>query len=130
MPTVDFPGNIVKIVGDTRCWTVSLGVDCCRNPATVEAVEVFKCYEDCDTCLPAPTSPKVIKQVSQTPGYNPGVCDADYLESVKCTVGEIHYKEILNKRFGIENCCPLEDEKWFIKNEILSLQLITDPNYC
>lgn len=121
--------EIIKLVGDSRCWTVEYACDKELIVITPD-LEVYKCYTTCEACLPVVTPPIVPKQRVQDPGYNPGVCNPEYLERVKCTLGEIHHKEMLNKRFGITNCCPEEDEKWFIKNELLNLELITDPTLC
>jgi hypothetical protein len=37
---------------------------------------------------------------------------------------------VLEKRYGISDCCDKEETiKWEIKKELLDIQLITDPDY-
>jgi len=38
-------------------------------------------------------------------------------------------KIVLEKRYGITNCCPDDDEKWLVLKELIDLQALKDPNY-
>ena len=63
------------------------------------------------------------------PGYNTPICSADKYDKITCKFAEIAYKNVLELRYGISNCCPEEDVKWLIKKELIELQALTDPNY-
>jgi hypothetical protein len=39
------------------------------------------------------------------------------------------YKDVLEKRYGISNCCPEELMKWEIKKELLDLAVLVNPDY-
>tara|TARA_Y100000592_G_scaffold66138_1_gene102833 strand:+ start:3270 stop:5774 length:2505 start_codon:yes stop_codon:yes gene_type:complete len=63
------------------------------------------------------------------PGYNTPICSAEKYDKITCKFAEIAYKQALELRYGISNCCPEEDEKWLIKKELIELQALTDPDY-
>ena len=63
------------------------------------------------------------------PGYNTPICSADKYDKITCEFADIAYKNVLELRYGISNCCPEEDEKWLIKKELIEIQALTDPNY-
>jgi hypothetical protein len=98
------------------------------NPVKVTLVEVFT---DCLDCLPAPPQPVVISQPKRKikPGYSVPTCDIHTYEKITCKASEILYKQVLQLRYGISNCCPEEDEKWLIKKELIDLVSLIDPNY-
>jgi hypothetical protein len=64
-----------------------------------------------------------------TPGYNTPVCSTEYYEKVVCNFSEWMYKDVLQKRYGISNCCPEELLKWHIKYEMLMLDILVNPDY-
>jgi hypothetical protein len=39
------------------------------------------------------------------------------------------YNIVLEKRYGITNCCPEEVHKWMVKKELIDLQALKDPDY-
>jgi hypothetical protein len=39
------------------------------------------------------------------------------------------YKDVLEQRYGISNCCPEELIRWEIKHEILMLDSLVNPDY-
>ena len=39
------------------------------------------------------------------------------------------YKLALEKRYGITNCCPDEDDRWLVQKELIDIQALRDPNY-
>lgn len=80
-----------------------------------------------DGLCPAPPSPLIYRTV--TPGYNTASCSPAYYEKVECTYSELLYKDVLEERYGIANCCPEEMNDWEIKHELLMLQVLVDPNY-
>ena len=63
------------------------------------------------------------------PGYNTPVCSTQYYERVVCNFSEWMYKDVLEKRYGISNCCPEELLKWQIKHEMLMLDVLVNPDY-
>jgi len=63
------------------------------------------------------------------PGYNTPICSADKYDKITCNFADIAYKNVLELRYGISDCCPEENEKWIIKKELIELQALTDPDY-
>ena len=84
------------------------------------------CNEPIYTC-PPPVYPKPFIR----PGYFVPSCDPEKYEKYACKSSEILYKTVLEKRYGISNCCPDTDlgEKWIVKKELADLQGALDPNY-
>ena len=66
---------------------------------------------------------------SVRPGYNTPICTPAKYDEITCKFADIMYKVVLEKRYGITNCCPDEDDKWLIKKELIDLQALKDPNY-
>ena len=83
-------------------------------------------FGDCVDGL-CPETPQPKRKV--TPGYNTPVCSTDYYEKVECSFSEWMYKDVLQKRYGISNCCPEELTKWLIKHEMLMLDILLNPDY-
>jgi hypothetical protein len=83
-------------------------------------------YGDCvDNVCPEVPQPK--RKV--TPGYNTPACTPEYYEKVECNFSEWMYKDVLEQRYGISNCCPEELMKWEIKHEMLMLDSLINPDY-
>lgn len=78
-----------------------------------------------DNECPLPPRPK--RKV--TPGYDTPACTPEYYEKVECNFSEWMYKDVLEKRYGISNCCPEELMKWEIKHEMLMLDSLVNPDY-
>ena len=80
---------------------------------------VYKC--------PVPNYPKR----SVKPGYNVPSCSPEKYEKYACKSSEILYKTVMQKRYGISNCCPDTDlgDQWLVKKELADLQGAMDPNY-
>ena len=66
---------------------------------------------------------------SVRPGYNTPICTPEKYDEITCRFADILYKIALEKRYGITNCCPDEDDRWLIKKELIDLQALKDPNY-
>lgn len=64
-----------------------------------------------------------------TPGYDTPTCTPEYYEKVECNYSEWMYKQVLEERYGISNCCPEELMKWEIKHEMLMLDSLVNPDY-
>lgn len=85
-------------------------------------------YGNCvDNVCPPPPSPLVYRSVR--PGYGTAACTTDYYENVVCHFSEWMYKDVLERRYGISNCCPDELMKWEIKKELLDLAVLVNPDY-
>jgi hypothetical protein len=111
----------VLALGETTPKTCLLAF---TNPSTAEITNYGTCIDD--ECPPVP-SPLLYRAV--TPGYDTAVCSTEYYETVECNFSEWMYKDVLEKRYGISNCCPDELMKWEIKHEMLMLQVLENPNY-
>jgi hypothetical protein len=104
------------------CWQV---FQIAYQPVEEDIVlGVYKCYEDCGDCLPPDPTPYPLKPRIVDPNYTTGNCDPDIVESVFCKYAENEYKKVLNKRFGIKDCCPEDEDKIYINNEKIKLLLI------
>jgi len=99
---------------------------CYLDWSVVSSIVVTE-YGNCidGTCPPLPTKPR--RKV--TPGYNTPACTAEYYEKVECTFSEWMYKDVLEKRYGISNCCPADLMRWEIKHEMLMLDALINPDY-
>lgn len=74
-----------------------------------------------------PTTTRPRRKVK--PGYNTPACTPEYYEKVECNFSEWMYKDVLQKRYGISNCCPEDLMKWEIKHEMLMLDVLVNPDY-
>jgi len=63
------------------------------------------------------------------PGYNTPICTPAKYDEITCRFADIMYKVVLEKRYGITNCCPEEDDRWLVQKELIDLQALKDPNY-
>lgn len=63
------------------------------------------------------------------PGYNTPICRPEKYDMITCHFADILYRIALEKRYGITNCCPEEDDKWLVQKELIDLQALKDPNY-
>lgn len=73
--------------------------------------------------------PPVYNVRSVKPGYNTPACSAEKYEKISCKSSQALYRNVLNLRYGISNCCPEEDEYWLIKKELIDLAALYDPAY-
>jgi hypothetical protein len=73
--------------------------------------------------------PEIKNNRTVRPGYNTPGCNPDRYDEITCHFADILYKIVLEKRYGITNCCPDDDEKWLVLKELIDLQALKDPNY-
>ena len=73
--------------------------------------------------------PVFVNNRTVRPGYNTPNCNSNRYDEITCRFADIMYKIVLEKRYGITNCCPDEDEKWLLLKELIDLQALKDPNY-
>tara|TARA_R110000868_G_scaffold5681_6_gene33625 strand:- start:20436 stop:22163 length:1728 start_codon:yes stop_codon:yes gene_type:complete len=123
-------GLVITLADETNheiegCWLVTATDITC--PDTV-SVAVYKCYEDCEDCLPCPEPIKEPQPRLIDPGYVTGICDPEIVEKIKCSFSDIIYKRMMSIRYMIQYCCPKDNYQIMIDYEILKLNLITSPN--
>jgi len=61
------------------------------------------------------------------PGYITPVCTPEKYTEITCKFADIIYKIALEKRYGITNCCPDEDDQWLVEKELIDLQALHPP---
>jgi hypothetical protein len=74
---------------------------------------------------PAPIYPRR----SLKPGYNTPHCSTWKYEQISCKAAEALYKQVLELRYGISNCCPEEDQQYLIKKQLIDLKALVNPDY-
>lgn len=119
---VDINGNRIEIVLNSE----NPYVKGCYLSWIPEDTFIVTEFGDCvDKQCPSVPQPK--RKV--TPGYNTPTCTPEYYEKVECNYSEWMYKQVLEERYGISNCCPEELMKWEIKHEMLMLDSLINPDY-
>jgi hypothetical protein len=89
--------------------------------------DIFKTYGECQHGVCPP--PVFRNNRTVRPGYNTPICTPEKYDMITCNFADVMYKLVLEKRYGITNCCPEEDDKWIVKKELIDLQALKDPNY-
>jgi hypothetical protein len=80
-------------------------------------------------CANGECPPQIYPKREVKPGYSTPICSTEKYEKITCKSAEILYKQVLELRYGISNCCPEEDDKWLVKKQIIDLQALKDPDY-
>ena len=93
---------------------------------TIKCQAYYTFYGDCNNGVCPP--PVYIKR-GVKPGYNTPACSADKYEKISCKASQALYRNVLELRYGISNCCPEEDEYWLVKKELIDLAALYDPMY-
>jgi len=96
-------------------------------PSDLTPTDYFQTFGECQHGVCLPITLKNNRTIR--PGYNTPGCDADRYDQITCKFADVMYKIVLEKRYGITNCCPDDDEKWLLKKELIDLQALKDPNY-
>ena len=73
--------------------------------------------------------PPVYPRRSLKPGYNTPHCSTWKYEEISCKAAEALYKQVLELRYGITNCCPEEDQQYIIKKQLIDLKALVNPDY-
>jgi hypothetical protein len=73
--------------------------------------------------------PPVYPRRSLKPGYNTPYCSTWKYEEISCKAAEALYKQVLELRYGISNCCPEEDQQYIIKKQLIDLKALVNPDY-
>jgi hypothetical protein len=96
-----------------------------------DTLPIIEEYETCEACLPQPeVVVETINYRQVKPGYNTGTCDPAYVESVYSKFADAAYKDMMAARYGVRICCEYDVTKWTIKQQLIQLGNINDPNYC
>jgi len=99
---------------------------CMKLLLTSFATDYVETFGDCTN---GECPPQIYPKRTVRPGYSTPICSTEKYEKITCKSAEILYKQVLNLRYGISNCCPEEDDKWLVKKQIIDLQTLVDPNY-
>jgi hypothetical protein len=109
-------------------YTINTAVSVlCPNTNDFTVYDYFETFGECKNGVCPPPVFKNNRTVR--PGYNTPICTPAKYDEITCRFADILYKIALEKRYGITNCCPEEDDKWLIKKELIDLQALKDPNY-
>jgi hypothetical protein len=92
-----------------------------------ESTDILETFGNCQNGLCPPPVFKNNRTVR--PGYNTPICTPEKYDNITCRFADILYKIALEKRYGISNCCPEEDDRWLVQKELIDLQALKDPNY-
>jgi hypothetical protein len=128
VPDPDFPGCPIGPSGLPDGWFYANGsfsTQLCP-PVPLPFPGTIQEFGNCiDGVCPRPVFPK--RKVK--PGYDSPTCTPEKYEKIVCSFSEWMYKDVMEKRYGISNCCPDELMKWEIKKEILDLEVLVNPDY-
>jgi photosystem II stability/assembly factor-like uncharacterized protein len=107
-----------------KCYIVEEALSCVGSTTVLPVTASFATCIDCNP--PVVEVPKlIIRRVE--PGYSTLVCPPEYVEKVNCTFSEAMHNEVLVKRYGLENCCTIDAQKWTIKKELMDLKMLELP---
>jgi hypothetical protein len=73
--------------------------------------------------------PPIYPRRSLKPGYNTPYCSTWKYEEISCKSAEALYKQVLELRYGITNCCPEEDQQYIIQKQLIDLKALVNPDY-
>lgn len=112
------------------CWRIEESEECTniKYLATITAT-----FTDCESCLP--DQPSVGEACNITmrpgePGFSVKYCDPDEYIKIKCIFADSVYALFKRLRYGIETCCEYDLDKSDIKNMLLDLGELYDPDMC
>ena len=130
VPAVYTTIGFINCNGDCDCptgtWQQSSSIP---NQDIYVTTELKYTIEYFGNCINGVCPPVKNKQKSVTPGYNTPGCEAWKYEEISCRAAEAMYKQVLELRYGISNCCPEEDEQYIVQKELIDLAALYDPAY-
>jgi len=106
-----------------------INISSLSNQTSNTTIEFKHTIEYFGNCTNGVCPPIKNKQKSITPGYNTPGCEAWKYEEISCRSAEAMYKQVLELRYGISNCCPDEDEQYIVQKELIDLTALYDPAY-
>lgn len=80
-------------------------------------------------CVNGECPPVVYPKRTIRPGYSTPTCDIEKYEQISCKSAQALYRQVLTLRYGISNCCPEEDEYWFVKKELIDIAALYNPAF-
>jgi hypothetical protein len=133
-----YVGKAIQYKQDDKIFCATVSSFVCREVPEEQLPPVFvfaidDCFDTCEECYPPlPPDPAKFELNQRTvkPGYDTAACTPAYWDKIKCKFSEALYQHMASIRYGIEFCCNADMEKWVIKNELLDLAAITDPDIC
>ena len=130
LPSVYTTIGFIDCNGDCDCptgtWQQSSSIP---NQDVYVTTELKYTIEYFGNCINGVCPPRKNNQKSITPGYNTPGCEAWKYEEISCRSAEAMYKQVLELRYGISNCCPEEDEQYIVQKELIDLAALYDPAY-
>jgi len=130
LPSVYTTIGFINCNGDCDCptgtWQQSSSIP---NQDVYVTTELKYTIEYFGNCINGVCPPRKNNQKSVTPGYNTPGCEAWKYEEISCRAAEAMYKQVLELRYGISNCCPDEDEQYIVQKELIDLAALYDPAY-
>lgn len=130
LPSVYTTIGFINCNGDCDCptgtWQQSSSIP---NQDVYVTTEFKYTIEYFGNCTNGVCPPIKNKQKSITPGYNTPGCEAWKYEEISCRAAEAMYKQVLQLRYGISNCCPEEDEQYIVQKELIDLAALYDSTY-
>jgi hypothetical protein len=128
--TVDHDYNYVDCTGVVQTITILAGERSERICMTVLLTSYSTDYvETFGDCIDGECPPPVYPRRSLRPGYNTPHCTTWKYEEISCKAAEALYKQVLELRYGITNCCPEEDQEYLIKKQLIDLKALVNPDY-
>jgi hypothetical protein len=120
-------GNVVSLKDDSNheapgCWLVLDYAGDCDGSVFVD---VYKCYTDCEDCLPVPEVPCDPKPRVVYPNYITGICNPEIVDKAFCDFAEMMYDRMMALRYRIKTCCPKDDVLVYVRKEKVNLKLIS-----
>jgi hypothetical protein len=73
--------------------------------------------------------PVFVNNRTVRPGYNTPICSPEKYDTITCRFADAMYRLVLEKRYGITNCCAEDNENAIVQKELIDLQALKDPNY-
>ena len=129
LPPVYTTIGFINCNGDCDCptgtWQQSSSIPNQDVYVTTEYKYTIEYFGNCinGRCPAVKNKQKVIK-----PGYKTCACETWKYEEVSCKAAEALYKQVLQLRYGISNCCPEDDERYIVQKELIDLQCIILPD--
>lgn len=130
--TVEYESNLVIQIATFPgvCWRIEESEECTniKYLATITAT-----FEDCEECLPDQPEVGVACEITVRPGepgFSTKYCDPEELIKIKCTYADSVYALFKRLRYGIETCCEYDLDKADIKNMLVDLGEMYDPDMC
>jgi hypothetical protein len=114
-------------VGQSTTTYVTTDCTVTPLPPALEATDIVKYFGLCQQGVCPP--PVFVNNRTVRPGYNTPICTPAKYDAITCSFADAMYRLVLEKRYGITNCCAEENENAIVQKELIDLQALRDPNY-